>query len=218
MERLYRPQAEAYDRTREGFLHGRRELIGLLEPPARARLVELGGGTGRNLEFFGDRIPSFERVTLVDLCAPLLDRARERCRQHAWDTVTIVEGDATTWRPADGQAVDIVYFSYSLTMIPDWFRAVDNAVAMLKPGGTLGVVDFYGARKHAAPGHLRQRALTRAFWRWWFGRNDVRLNPDHLPYLESRTTRIHHAERHGRLPYVPFLRAPYFLYLGRKEG
>ncbi len=46
-----------------------------------------------------------------------------------------------SYRPAD--PADCVYFSYALTMIPDWRRAIDNAIAMLAPGGTLGVVDFH---------------------------------------------------------------------------
>ena len=50
--------------------------------------------------------------------------------------------DATRFRPPEG-AADVVTFSYSLTMIPDWFAALENAAAMLKPGGTIGVVDFY---------------------------------------------------------------------------
>ena len=33
-------------------------------------------------------------------------------------------------------------------MIPDWFAAVDHAWRLLRPGGTIGVVDFYVGRKH----------------------------------------------------------------------
>jgi hypothetical protein len=45
LERLYRHQADAYDRFRERFLHGRKELVELLELPAGADVVELGAGT-----------------------------------------------------------------------------------------------------------------------------------------------------------------------------
>ena len=38
-----------------------------------------------------------------------------------------VEADAATFRPAEGQA-DVVTFSYSLTMIPDWFTALETAL------------------------------------------------------------------------------------------
>ena len=35
--------------------------------------------------------------------------------------------------------VDVVTFSYALTMIPDWRAAIRNAFRMLKPGGRIGV-------------------------------------------------------------------------------
>ncbi|MGB5833439.1 MAG: hypothetical protein WBG92_15785 [Thiohalocapsa sp.] len=50
----------------------------------------------------------------------------------------VIEADACTYRPA--RPVDLVYFSYALTMIPDWPAAIDNALAMINTGGLLGVV------------------------------------------------------------------------------
>ena len=101
-------------------------------------------------------------------------------------------------------------------MIPDWFRAVDNALAMLRPGGLLGAVDFTVSRKRPAAGRARQGLLSRTFWAWWFGHDDVFPCADHIPYLEARTEAVHLAERRGRVPGLPFLRPPYFIYVGRK--
>ena len=216
LQRLYRDQAGHYDRFRERLLHGRRELVSLLPLGPGARLVEMGGGTGSNLESFGDRLRDFAAVTLVDLCPALLDVARARCGRHGWTNVRVVEGDATTWRPPDGAPVDAVLFSYSLTMIPDWFRAVDNALAMLRPGGLLAVVDFTLSRKHRVAGRRHQPPLLRAFWRAWFGHDDVFLNPDHVAYLAYRTRTVRLDERDGPVPYLPFLRAPYYLFVGER--
>ncbi len=216
MEKLYREQAEDYDHFRARSLHGRKELIDLLDLPEGARVVEMGGGTGWNLECFGERIRKFERVTVVDLCAPLLKVAEERRARHGWTNVELVLADATTWRPEDGRPVDAVYFSYSLSMIPDWFRAIDNAVSLLRPGGLLGAVDFYVSRKRPADGFRRHTAPARSFWRWWFGHNDVFPNLDHLHYLDARFRRKYLAERVGKVPYLPFLRAPYYIFLGEK--
>ena len=60
--------------------------------------------------------------------------------------------------------MDLVTFSYSLTMIPDWFAAIDNACALLANEGTLGVVDFYVARKHPEAGLRAHGWLQRTFW------------------------------------------------------
>ncbi|MGQ9590169.1 MAG: class I SAM-dependent methyltransferase [Planctomycetota bacterium] len=216
MEKLYREQARDYDQFRERSLHGREDLLDLLDLPPGARVVEMGGGTGWNVERFGERLRTFDRVTIVDLCGPLIEIAKERCSRHRWTNVGVAQADATVWRPEDGRPVDAVYFSYSLTMIPDWFRAVDNAIAILRPGGLLGVVDFYVSRKHPAEGFRRHRALARAFWRWWFGHNDVFPSPDHIPYLEWKLRRRHLSERFGKVPYLPFLRAPHYIYVGEK--
>lgn len=213
LEGFYRPQAERYDAFRERLLHGRRELVESLDPAPGARLVELGGGTGRNLEFFGPRLAGFAEVTLVDLCPALLEQARRRARD--WPNVRVVAADACTWRPRE--PVDCVYFSYALTMIPDWRRAVDNALALLRPGGRLGVVDFYVSPPRPEPGRVRHGALTRRFWPLWFGHDGVHPHPGHLPYLLSRVQPLRVEERRGTVPYLPGLRAPYYLLVGCKR-
>ena len=214
LERFYAPQADAYDRFRERLLHGRKELIDDLPVGAGDHVVELGGGTGRNLEFFGERLRSFGSLTVVDLCQPLLEQARARCAAQGWDNVTCVEADATRFGPS--RPVDAVYLSYSLTMIPDWFAAIDNALAMLRPGGVIGVVDFYVSRKHPASGLKRHGLFHRTFWPLWFGHDGVRPNPDHLPYLLAHTQPVSLVESQARVPYLPGLRCPHYRYIGRK--
>lgn len=210
---FYAPQAAHYDRFRERLLQGRAELIASLDLAADAHIVELGAGTGRNLDFFPGPQRSSAHFTLVDLCAPLLDQARMRCR--GMDNVDIVCADATRFRPH--VPADCVLMSYALSMIPDWRAALDNAVAMLRPGGRLAVVDFHVSAAHAPAGQQRHGALTRWFWPRWFGHDGVRLDPQHLPQLAARMP--HHTLIQARavLPYLPFLRVPYFRFVGIKD-
>jgi len=212
---FYGPQAEAYDQFRERLLHGRGALLQALSARLRDgdRLVELGAGTGRNLAFLGERVGRLGRVELVDLCAPLLRQARRRWQDRP--NVHAVEADATRYRP-DGP-VDAVYFSYALSMIPDWFAAVDNALAMLRPGGLLGVVDFYVSRSHPAPDRTRHGVVTRHFWPLWFAHDGVHPSADHLPYLESRCDLVSLVESRAAVPYLPGVRVPYYRFLGRKS-
>jgi S-adenosylmethionine-diacylgycerolhomoserine-N-methlytransferase len=216
---FYGPQAGQYDAFRERLLHGRAEMIdglvaALVETRgslAGAHVVELGGGTGRNLLFFGDRLGELGRVDVVDLCAPLLDEARRRFADRG--NVHVTEADACTWRPH--QPVDAVYFSYALTMIPDWRSALDNALAMLKPGGVLGVVDFYVSAASAAPGLVRHAAFTRFFWPRWFAHDGVRPCPDHLLALRERLPDHRLTEAMAPVPYLPLLRVPFYRFIGR---
>lgn len=208
---FYGEQAEHYDRFRERLLPGRAELIGSLDLPPDARILELGGGTGRNLEYFPEARRADLQFELVDLCEPLLDIARRRTL--AWPRVRITCADATRYRPE--QAVDVVLLSYALTMIPDWRAALDNALAMLRPGGQLAVVDFHVSSAEPGPGREHHGAFTRVFWPRWFRHDGVHLNAEHLDALCARLPwhRLH--EGRARLPWLPGLRVPFYRFVGR---
>jgi S-adenosylmethionine-diacylgycerolhomoserine-N-methlytransferase len=112
----------------------------------------------------------------------------------------------------------VVTFSYSLTMIPDWFAAIENALAILKPGGVIGVVDFYVGRKYPTDGLARHGWITRTFWPTWFAMDNVFPSPDHVPFLHRHFDVLHFQEHKAKVPYIPFLRMPYYLFVGRKRG
>lgn len=210
---FYAPQAAHYDRFRERLLPGRAELVARLPQREGLRVVELGGGTGRNLEFFGSALDRFASVHLVDLCGPLLARAHERLSGRA--NVHLIEADATTWRPP--QAVDCVYLSFALTMIPDWQAALRNAVAMLRPGGVLGVVDFHVGPDRPRAGRKRHGWFTRRFWPAWFAHDGVRLDPRHLSTLQALLPDHSLREARAPVPYLPGLRVPYYVFVGRRD-
>jgi len=215
LEAFYRHQADGYDDFRRRLLHGREEMMRRLELPEGARLLDLGGGTGSNLEYLADRWDQLGSAEVVDLCPALLRVASARVARRGWDKVALVLGDASTYKPPGGP-VDVITFSYSLTMIPDWFKAVDRAHELLRPGGMGGVADFYVARKWPAPGLRRHTAWQRWFWPWWFSWDNVFLSPDILPYLQSRFRTVCLEERQGRIPYLPGVKVPYYIFLGRR--
>jgi S-adenosylmethionine-diacylgycerolhomoserine-N-methlytransferase len=213
LQAFYAPQASRYDAFRARLLHGRSDLVDRLITPQDGVVVELGGGTGSNIDRFGRRMQKLRRYTLVDLCPALLEQARSRARVHR--NVELVEGDVTRFRPAE--PVDCVFFSYALTMIDDWRSALANAVSMLKPGGTLGVVDFYVSAAKPRPGFVRHAAWERWLWRHWFAHDGVKLSPEHLEALTDALPDHVRLERQGALPYIPALNVPYYLFIGRKS-
>ena len=204
LARFYGPQAHRYDDFRERLLRGREELIRTLPTSPGDRIVELGGGTGRNLEFFGPRLKTFAAIDLVDLCQPLLDIASTRVA--GMSNVRLVNGDASKWQPAT--PVDCVYLSYALTMMPRWEAVIDNIAAMLRPGGMIGVVDFYVSPAHSW--------LTRTMWPAWFRHDGVRLCADHLTSLQRRFETCQLSECRAPVPYIPLVTAPYYVFIGRK--
>ena len=215
MESFYGGQASAYDDFRKRLLKGREELWSEMPKPENGIWVDMGGGTGSNIENLSDDIGKLKKVYVVDLSESLLGVATERFKARDWDNAEAVAADATKWHPPEGQA-DVVTFSYSLTMIPDWFAAIENALAMLKPGGHIGVVDFYVGRKYPPEGLKKQKWLARTLWQPWFATDNVFPSPDHLPFLLNHFEKVHLVEERNRMPYVPLLRTPYYQFIGRK--
>jgi S-adenosylmethionine-diacylgycerolhomoserine-N-methlytransferase len=173
----------------------------------------MGGGTGANLEAVGPSLSTLRQATVVDLSPSLLKVADQRVKDRGWTNVRTEVADATAWQPPE--QVDVVTFSYSLTMIPDWFAAIDNAYRMLKPGGLIGVVDFYVARKYPETGRKSHRWFTRIAVPAWFHTDNVFLTSDHVPYLHRKFEPVSFHESSSRIPYLPF-HAPYYRFVGRK--
>lgn len=217
LDSFYAKQAGDYDAFRARLLQGRQELYEKHLPvPAGGVWVEVGGGTGHNLEYLGDRIRELGEVYIVDLSSSLLKQADDRIARHGWTNVKTLLADATTFSLPDQKQADVITFSYSLTMIPDWFAAVDRAWNLLTPGGHVGVVDFFVSRKYPAAGRVRHRWFTRTFWPTWFSFDNVHPSPDHLPYLQHRFQTEYVSERRGKVPYLLGLTTPHYLFVGRK--
>ncbi|MGL6226993.1 MAG: class I SAM-dependent methyltransferase [Thermoguttaceae bacterium] len=223
MDNFYSGQAGAYDDFRRRLLKGRERLWNrLLEEESRPLnelvWIDMGGGTGSNLDYFGDKIGDLKKVYVVDLAGSLLKVAQERAEQKGWKNVQIAEADATTYVPSEGSA-DVITFSYSLTMIPDWFAAIDHAWSLLKPGGRIGIVDFYVSRKHPQEQHQRHSWAKRSFWPIWFASDNVFPSPDHVPYLHRKFEPLIFEEHLTRLPWFPnpLFKMPYYVFVGEKK-
>ncbi len=216
MESFYGEQAQGYDDFRRRLLKGREQLWQNLPKDEGCIWVDMGGGTGANIENFGDDISKPAKVYVVDLSKSLLQVAADRFEQRGWDNVVTREADATTFVPDEGYA-DVVTFSYSLTMIPNWFAAIEHAKRILRTGGTIGVVDFYVSRKFPAKELTRHSWFTRTIWPPWFATDNVFPTADHLPFLQHHFDQQHLSESSNRLPYVPFIRTPYYLFAGKKR-
>jgi S-adenosylmethionine-diacylgycerolhomoserine-N-methlytransferase len=218
LERFYRPQAPHYDAFRSRLLHGREELFGALPIPDGGVWVDVGAGTCSNLECLGDRVPRLGRVIAVDLAESLLAIGRRRCLALGWRNVEFVVADASSAALLDGVTADVVTFSYSLTMIPDWRAALARAHALLRPGGHIGVVDFYVSRRRPPTGWARHAWLTRRGWPAWFAWSRVRLHQEHLPTLAGLFEPASRDEGTAPVPYLPGLRVPYYRFIGQKPA
>ena len=187
LESFYKTQAGIYDATRSKLLDGRQNMLGLVAAQIKYQVqagqlsrkpiwVDVGGGTGWNIEQMGAFLPVhsfFHAIYLVDLSPSLCEVARARFTRLGWKNVTVVCQDARTFKLSDyeagiddGKAVfsigksayddqdaadktqaDLLTMSYSLSMIPEFHPVVDSLASLLAPTGIMGVVDFYVQNK-----------------------------------------------------------------------
>lgn len=215
LEHFYKYQAEGYDRFRVKLLCGREEMIKL----AIARIkpggvwVDMGAGTGSNLEFVADH-SFFKEITLVDLATSLLEQAKRRVARLGLNNVEVCCADASEFSKHGG--ADLITFSYSLTMMPDWPLVLERAREMLRPGGILAIVDFYVSHKHPHSSRVKHPWITRSLWPLWFAFDNVFLNADHLPYLATHFSELECLERRAHVPYVPIGKVPYYIFISNK--
>jgi S-adenosylmethionine-diacylgycerolhomoserine-N-methlytransferase len=142
MDRMYRYQRHIYDLTRKYYLLGRDRAIRDLAVPKDGTLLEVGCGTGRNL-LLAHRIYPRAHLYGLDISSEMLATTRANFRGKAAEPMLRV-ADATNFSSADFgvDGFDRILISYALSMIPDWQGALTAALAALKPGGSLHIVDF----------------------------------------------------------------------------
>lgn len=216
LENFYSGQADLYDSFRNRLLIAREQLYAQIDVPENGIWIEMGGGTGSNLEFLGDKIHKLKKVYIVDLCPSLLSIAQNRIAEKGWKNVQTVEQDVLNFKPNEGIA-DVITFSYSLTMIPNWFAAIDNTHSILKKDGKLAIVDFFVSRKHDANIPNNHSVFTRNFWPFWFSRDGVYLSRDHLPYLLQKFKALTLEEKKSIVPYMLRLKVPNYIFIGQKR-
>jgi S-adenosylmethionine-diacylgycerolhomoserine-N-methlytransferase len=223
---FYEKQADLYDSYRFRMLHGRPLMLKAvarhMKPSAAVKKkglvwVDLACGTGYNVENFRLSLDKFSKIYLLDLCVPLCQVA-QRERADKYDPqkkkIQVIHGDATDFEckelPPAG-TVDLVTISYSLVMIPDWRKAIQNAKRLLKPnGGMIAVCDFT-----LAPD---QHGIMKSFWKNTFAQDHVYLDEEHLKTLYAEFDVVEAAGAYGTLPYTPvFLQAAYYHFCGTKK-
>lgn len=221
LENFYAGQARGYDSFRRRLLHGRQSMIDALPKQLAADhggkvWIDLGCGTAENIDRMGDDVNQFQEIHLVDLSQSLMEIAKRRVATAAIkDKVHHHIADVCEFDIGLEKA-DLITFSYSLTMIPQWFRAIQRAYDQLRPGGTIGVVDFFISPKYASSPIPQHRWLTRTFWPTWFAMDNVYISPDHLPMLQSRFETKAIETSVGKIPYMPLAHVPYYVWVGRK--
>jgi S-adenosylmethionine-diacylgycerolhomoserine-N-methlytransferase len=181
MDEMYRWTRYVYDLSRKYYLLGRDRLLREMHLQPGDRVLEIGCGTARNLIRLARQRPDIFCYGL-DASTEMLATAASKVKFRRLDQRITLKHclaedlDAAKTFGLDAP-FDAAFFSYSLSMIPTWPQAIDAALANLKRGGVLYVVDFWD--QGGWPGWFGN--LLRA----WLKMFHVVHRPELLDYLRN---------------------------------
>jgi S-adenosylmethionine-diacylgycerolhomoserine-N-methlytransferase len=192
MDRIYRYQRFFYDLTRRFFLPGRDELLRRMEIEAGQAVLEVGCGTARNLLHLAKRYSGVQLYGL-DISAQMLRTAEKKIKGFPIRLVQCSAEEYDYCRTFGlDRGFDVIFFSYSLSMIPDWPKALRTAMDNLRPQGAIYIVDFWDLQ--GWPGWIRRLVVR------WLGLFHVRHEPKLIEFLQELA-----AGGQGRLELQPLL-------------
>jgi ubiquinone/menaquinone biosynthesis C-methylase UbiE len=129
-DRLARFYDSAFSPFERWFLRGWREELSSYVPNT-GTVLELGCGTGANFEFYHDH----ELAVSSELSIEMLRRAKGKVRKNC-----LVQADAQSL-PFPDNCFDAVFATLVFCSIPDPLTAFAEVRRVLKPGGTLALLE-----------------------------------------------------------------------------
>jgi ubiquinone/menaquinone biosynthesis C-methylase UbiE len=166
----------------------RRELLA----GATGRVIELGAGTGANLELYPDAVAE---LVLAEPDPHMAKRLRAKLAASG-RAAEVVEAPAERLPSADG-SFDTAVATLVFCTIPDPRAALVEAARVLKPGGRLLFLE-----------HVRSRDPRLARWQdrfekpWRFLGDGCHCNRDTVATIAASGFELGEVE-HGRLPKAP---------------
>lgn len=155
----YKLHSSFYDLTRWAFLFGRNSLPNYFPKlEKRARILDLGCGTGKQLVALRSRYPEAEIIG-IDLSEEMLAKARSKL-----DKTIQLKNEIYSGKSFEKNSFDLVVASYSLTMFTDIELTIQAIKTHLKPSGILLVVDF--------------DSTPFSWFRKWMKKNHVSFEPN----------------------------------------
>jgi phosphatidylethanolamine/phosphatidyl-N-methylethanolamine N-methyltransferase len=141
IEKAYARWAPIYDLVFGSMFERSRKAAIAAAERVGGRILEVGVGTGLSL-------PEYRwtnRITGVDLSAPMLSKARARVREHRLtnvDGLAVMDGQHLGFADA---AFDVIVALYVITVVPDPEATLDEFARVVRPGGEIILLNHLGA-------------------------------------------------------------------------
>lgn len=115
------------------------EVAKNLDIPADGTVVEFGCGPASVVPSLLQVIDDSAKIIGIDFSRQMIAIANRKKEANSWRNVQFECMDMYDFSPT--QKVDAVVFCLALTAMPDYQKALDHALSILKPGGQLLIVD-----------------------------------------------------------------------------
>jgi ubiquinone/menaquinone biosynthesis C-methylase UbiE len=190
--------AAVYDRGLKGTEDaGLREMRRETLRAARGRTIDLGAGTGANLELYPDAVTE---LVLSEPDPHMARRLRDKLAGSS-RAAELIQAPAERL-PFEDSSFDTAVFTLVLCTVPDPTAALAEAARVLKPGGRLLFVEHVRADD---PGLARWQDRLERPWR--FLGDGCHCNRDTVANIEASPLTVDRVER-DRMPKAPPLVRP----------
>ena len=142
-------------------------------------VLNLPCGTGQNFSYFQGYLCQTGQIIGIDLSDGMLQKAKQKVKKNNWQNITIIKGDATKINPSWVKEhlgeikIDTVLCDLGLSGFPKWKQIIENLINILKPNGTIVIMDWY----------IEKPSLRSEFIKW-VGKGEV--NRPIWQYLETK--------------------------------
>lgn len=185
--------ASLYDKffaaaERDGMAARRKELLS----NARGRVLEIGAGTGLNVDSYPETL---DRLVLTEPSEPMAKRMVDKVAESPLNPEVVI---ATAEElPFDDASFDTIVSTLVLCTVPDPAAALAEIQRLLAPGGQLLLLE-----------HVRSESADSAKWQdrletpWRLYGNGCYCNRDTISMVESAGFSWDELE-HGTIPHAP---------------
>ena len=170
---------------REGLLAG-----------AAGRVLEIGGGTGNNLPFYG---PAVASLTITEPEIPMLRRLERKAREQA-PAARVLRAPAEDL-PFEDDCFDVAVSTLVLCGVDDQPRALRELRRVLRPSGRLLFLEHV---RSGDPGQARSQDRMNGLNRFVVGCDCNRPTLDSIQEAGFTVTRVEHTT----MPKVPRFASP----------
>ena len=172
---------------RRGLRNVRKDLVGR----SKGRVVELGAGTGLNLEHYTNAV---SELLLTEPDPHMAAKLRRRAALLALDA-RVIEAPAENL-PFDDASIDTVVSTLVLCTVQDLHRTLDEVARVLRPGGVLLFAEHV---RSASPWAAWWQDKLKAPWSWYAC--GCQCNRDTVSALQAASFRVGQVG-HDRLHWI----------------